>query len=171
MEGSHVMNNKTHRSSGLLLKSCTMFYLYLMIRYILLWVIGFCIDGMGFFQFFGIEMFSLWFGCGCLSYFLFCVCRQSMISAVIGSKGIRYNHDIVPISRDFIELFRVVDYGELQSIAGSILGYKTIVIYSNDRTNPVVKIRGVKASLAVHDVLMMMVRQERINNHVYVSGN
>lgn len=75
--------------------------------------------------------------------------QYAYISAMkyrISSEQILFRHGVLQRDCDYIELYRVVDYYEHQSLMQQLFGLKTISIYSGDRTNPRLDIIGVPKS-------------------------
>lgn len=68
---------------------------------------------------------------------------------IIGDEQIMHEHGIFSTERDYIELYRVVDYGEHRSFLQILLGLKTVSIYSGDRTSPKLDIIGVRKDIDV----------------------
>lgn len=68
---------------------------------------------------------------------------------VIGDEQIMHEHGVFTTQRDYIELYRVVDYSEHRSFIQILLGLKTVNIYSGDRTNPRLDIIGVRKDIDV----------------------
>lgn len=62
---------------------------------------------------------------------------------VITSEQLQYECGVFSCSRDFIELYRVIDYSEQRSFLQILLGIKTISIYSGDRTHPCLDLVGI----------------------------
>mgnify|MGYP000014154765 FL=1 len=62
---------------------------------------------------------------------------------VITSEQLKYECGVFSCSRDFIELYRVIDYSEQRSFLQMLLGIKTISIYSGDRTHPRLDLVGI----------------------------
>ena len=56
-------------------------------------------------------------------------------------------HGVMSLRRDYVEMYRIVDYDETRSVMERLFGIKTVTVYSGDRTAPELKIRGVKDSL------------------------
>ena len=56
---------------------------------------------------------------------------------------IMHEHGIFTTQRDYIELYRVVDYSEHRTFTQMILGLKTVSVFSGDRTSPRLDIIGV----------------------------
>ena len=59
-----------------------------------------------------------------------------------------YEHGVFTRSRDYIELYRIVDYDENRSFLQLLLGLKTIVVHSGDRTMPKLRIIGIREAEA-----------------------
>ena len=62
---------------------------------------------------------------------------------VITSEQLKYECGVFSCNRDFIELYRVVDYSEQRSFLQMLFGIKTISIYSGDRTHPRLDLIGI----------------------------
>ena len=82
---------------------------------------------------------------GLLFINLLCKCVYLLrISYIITEEQLQYEYGILSLQRDFIELYRVVDYSEQRSFLQMLFGLKTVSIYSGDKTCPRLDIIGVK---------------------------
>ena len=79
---------------------------------------------------------------------------------VITSEQLKYECGVFSCSRDFIELYRVVDYSEQRSFLQILLGIKTVSIYSGDRTHPRLDLVGIDNKL---DLISMIRERVEIN--------
>ena len=79
------------------------------------------------------------------------------ISYIITEEQLQYEYGILSLQRDFIELYRVVDYSEQRSFLQMLFGLKTVSIYSGDKTCPRLDIIGV---LGDSDLITMI--RERV---------
>ena len=74
---------------------------------------------------------------GLLFINLLCKCVYLLrISYIITEEQLQYEYGILSLQRDFIELYRVVDYSEQRSFLQMLFGLKTVSIYSGDKTCP-----------------------------------
>ena len=82
-----------------------------------------------------------------------------------------YEHGVFSRSRDFVELYRIVDYDERRSFLQMILGLKTIIIHSGDRTTPNLKIVGVRERTEIVNTLRERVafNRSRMNIHEFAN--
>ncbi len=64
--------------------------------------------------------------------------------------------------KNFIELYRVKDYSEYQSLFMRIFGIMSIVLYTSDKTNPVLKITGIPKSNIVEVIRNNVETQRKI---------
>lgn len=55
---------------------------------------------------------------------------------IITDEQFIYEHGVFRRTRDFMELYRIVDFREESSFSQQIFGLKTIQIYSGDRSTP-----------------------------------
>lgn len=65
----------------------------------------------------------------------------------VGDEQLMIQHGVMSLRRDYVEMYRIVDYDETRSVMERLFGIKTVTVYSGDRTAPELKIRGVKDSL------------------------
>ena len=72
-----------------------------------------------------------------------------------------YEHGVFSRSRDYIELYRVVDFDEKRSFLQLLLGLKTIVVHSGDRTMPKLRIIGIREKADVVECLRERVSYNR----------
>ena len=82
-----------------------------------------------------------------------------------------YEHGVFSRSRDFVELYRIVDSDERRSFLQMILGLKTIIIHSGDRTTPNLKIVGVRERTEIVNTLREWVafNRSRMNIHEFAN--
>ncbi len=82
-----------------------------------------------------------------------------------------YEHGVFTRSRDYIELYRIVDFDEKRSFLQLILGLKTIVVHSGDRTMPKLLIIGIREGTDVVDCLRERVsyNRKRMNIHEFAN--
>ena len=75
----------------------------------------------------------------------------------IESEQLVYEHGILQRKVDYVELYRVVDFKEHQSLMQQIAGLKTVTIFSGDRTSPRMDLMGM-----VYDEDIVSVIRERV---------
>ena len=80
-------------------------------------------------------------------------------------------HGILTRQTDYIELYRVVDYRETQTFLQRLLGVKTVVIISTDKSDPSMLIRGVPAKADLVTYTRTLVEQNKKENHIYEITN
>ena len=61
----------------------------------------------------------------------------------ITAEQLIYEHGIITRSSDYVELYRVVDFGERSNMLQQLCGLKTVSVHSGDRTTPRLDIIGV----------------------------
>lgn len=76
-------------------------------------------------------------------YLLYRYLYVTRMAYVITSEQLKYECGVFSCNRDFIELYRVIDYSEQRSFLQILLGIKTISIYSGDRTHPRLDLVGI----------------------------
>jgi uncharacterized membrane protein YdbT with pleckstrin-like domain len=73
--------------------------------------------------------------------------------------------------KDYIELYRVVDYKETQNIIEQIFRLKTVHIISGDRTTPVLQIFGIDCNLALIEEIRERVEIQKTKRGIYEITN
>ena len=84
-----------------------------------------------------------------------------------------YEHGVFTRNRDYVELYRVVDYDERRSFLQMILGLKTVIIHSGDRTTPKLDITGLRENADIIGALRERVayNRSRMNIHEFANYN
>ena len=82
-----------------------------------------------------------------------------------------YEHVVFSRSRDYIELYRVVDFDEKRNFLQLLLGLKTVVVHSGDRTMPKLRIIGIREDAQVVECLRERVsyNRKRMNIHEFAN--
>lgn len=95
---------------------------------------------------------------------------RKMVYTITGEQLV-YEHGVFTRSRDYIELYRVVDFDEKRSFLQLLLGLKTIVVHSGDRTMPKLKIIGIREKADVVSCLRERVsyNRKRMNIHEFAN--
>ena len=95
---------------------------------------------------------------------------KGMLYTVTGEQLV-YEHGVFTRSRDYIELYRIVDFDEKRSFLQLILGLKTIIVHSGDRTLPKLRIIGVREATDVVGCLRERVsyNRKRMNIHEFAN--
>lgn len=83
-----------------------------------------------------------------LYLFLHCQYITSM-KYHIGLELLMYSRGLFSVKRDYIEMYRIVDYEESRSFLQMLFGLKTVTIHACDRTTPNLKIIGIPKNLDV----------------------
>ena len=66
-----------------------------------------------------------------------------MMRFTITDEMIIYEHGVLWKQREYIELYRVIDFKEHISFFQNLTGLKTVTIYSGDRSTPILPIPGI----------------------------
>ena len=70
-----------------------------------------------------------------------------------------------------MELYRVNDYIERMSFLDTLLGLKTVIVYSSDRTNDTITLFGVDRKIDIIPLLRANVEQSKTRRNVYEIAN
>lgn len=90
---------------------------------------------------------------------------------IITEEQFIYEHGVFRRTRDFMELYRVVDFREESSFSQQIFGLKTIQIYSGDRSTPRLDMVGMDQRADLIPVIRERVGASRKRNGIYEITN
>lgn len=95
---------------------------------------------------------------------------RKMVYTITGEQLV-YEHGVFTRSRDYIELYRVVDFDEKRNFLQLLLGLKTVVVHSGDRTMPKLRIIGIREDAQVVECLRERVsyNRKRMNIHEFAN--
>lgn len=111
----------------------------------------------------GCLLLALYLGYGCLFLLRsrFTVTGEQLI----------YERGVLSRRSDFIELYRVVDFKEKRSFLQQLVGLKTVVVYSGDRTHPHLTIPGVNYRVPLVAIIRERVEYNKQRKGVYEITN
>lgn len=104
-------------------------------------------------------------------YLFFKVVYMARIEYVLTAEQLIVMHGVLSHSMDYIELYRVVDYQQHQSLPQQLFGLKTVTIYSGDRNNPRLDMIGVKVKLDIISEIRKRVEFNKKRKGVYEITN
>ena len=128
----------------------------------------------------GISMlnFDYYIRAGALALFvgLFCLLLINWFvmlsySWTITKEQIVYKRGLLQKKTDFIELYRVIDFSESQSLLQQIFQTKTIIIASGDKSHPQLKIFGVRFSNNLIRIIRERVEVNKRDKRIYEFTN
>ncbi len=90
---------------------------------------------------------------------------------VITSEQLKYEYGIFSCQRDFVELYRVVDYSEQRSFLQILFGIKTISIYSGDRTHPRLDLIGIDNKVDLISIIRERVETNKKRHNIHEFTN
>lgn len=93
------------------------------------------------------------------------------VSWEITRTQIKITHGVLRRATNYVELYRVVDYAEEQTFIQQMMGLKDVYILSSDRTEPALRIFGIPNHLDIISEIKPLVKQARIDNHIYEIAN
>ena len=82
-----------------------------------------------------------------------------------------YEHGVFTRNRDFVELYRIVDYDERGNFLQQLMGLKTISIYSGDKSTPKLDIIKKKEKSDLVNVLRERVSYNRSRMNIHEFAN
>lgn len=133
-----------------------------------------CVLSLPFASYQGIRLLSICSSIGTLILAIILSWRYVSITAVVWIvnddticriKGVFVRHT------DYIELYRVVDYSEFQSLPQKLLSVKTITIISTDKTDCVMDIYGVPAPMPLVSTIRNRVEKCKQEKRIYEITN
>lgn len=89
----------------------------------------------------------------------------------IDSEQLTTTHGVFQRSTGYIELYRIVDFQEHQSLLQQIFGLKTVTILSMDRSTPRLELIGLPKHLNIVDILRERVEFNKRNKGIYEITN
>lgn len=90
---------------------------------------------------------------------------------IITEEQFIYEHGVFRRTRDFMELYRVVDFREESRFSQQVFGLKTIQIYSGDRSTPRLDMVGMDQRADLIPVIRERVGASRKRNGIYEITN
>lgn len=109
---------------------------------------------------------------GCLMYSFYKFIDMLIFTKwVITEEQIKIYRGILFRSINYIELYRVYDYQQKQSLIQTLIGNVTIYIYSGDKSNPTLKIYGVPEKMNVIQDIRNKVELQKERKGIYEFTN
>lgn len=104
-------------------------------------------------------------------YLVMKFCYLKSMRYEISLQQLIFVHGVFTVTKDFVELYRVVDYGEDSNFIQSLFGLKTVSIYSGDRTTPRLDIIGVRKGVELQTFIRERVEFNKQNRLIYEITN
>ena len=89
----------------------------------------------------------------------------------IGTEQLMFQRGLFSMKRDYIEMYRIVDFEERSNFLEMLFGLKTVTVYANDRTTPYLQILGVPIKMNIIDAIRERVAVSRKKNGIYEIAN
>ena len=105
-----------------------------------------------------------------LYLFLHCQYITSM-KYHVGLEQLMYQRGLFSLKRDYIEMYRIVDYEESRNFMEIVFGLKTVTIYACDRTTPFLRIIGVPMDMELIETIRERVELCKKKRGVYEITN
>lgn len=104
-------------------------------------------------------------------YMLFSYLYLRNLTYKIDGERLMIQRGVFSIDRDFIELYRVVDYEERSTFLQRVFGIKNVSIYSGDRTMPKLEMVGITSDLDIIYIIRKQVEKCKKERGVYEITN
>lgn len=98
-------------------------------------------------------------------------CYFKSIRYEISLQQLIFEHGVFTVTKDYVELYRVIGYEERRIGLQRLFGLKTVSIYSGDRTTPRLDIIGVKKDVDLQNFIRERVELIKLNKGVYEITN
>lgn len=95
----------------------------------------------------------------------------STIEWIITEEQLVYTRGIFTRKKDYIELYRVFDFNEVQSFIQRLASVKTVVVASTDSTHPTLRMVGVRNNIEVSDIIRERVEIVKKDKKIYEVTN
>lgn len=96
---------------------------------------------------------------------------RSTVRWIITDEQIVFIRGIFTREKDYIELYRVNDFNEVQSFVQRIFGLKSIYICSSDKSHPLLRMSGIGSNIEVLDVVRKRVELNKKEKKIYEMAN
>lgn len=93
------------------------------------------------------------------------------MSYTFTAEQIIYEHGVFRRTRDYCELYRVIDFREESSFLQQILGLKTVTVYSGDRSTPRLDLVGINRADNIIPIIRERVTVNRRRHGIYEITN
>ena len=106
--------------------------------------------------------------------FLVCLTRYVMLVShkwIIGDETLCTIKGVFARHTDYIELYRIVDYKESQTLLQRLMGIKTVTVFSTDRSDAIMDMRGVSADEDVIGYMRDKVENCKTDKRIYEITN
>ncbi len=104
-------------------------------------------------------------------HLLYQLLYMKMTRFSITDEVIVYEHGVFCRSREYIELYRVVDFRESVSLMQQLTGLKTVTVYSGDRTTPKLVMPGMGVELSIVSSIRQRVEYNKRRKGIYEITN
>ena len=106
--------------------------------------------------------------------FLVCLTRYVMLVSrkwIIGDETLCSIRGVLARHTDYIELYRIVDYKESQTLLQRLMGIKTVTVFTTDRSDVIMDMRGVPSDEDVIGYMREKVENCKIDKRIYEITN
>ena len=104
-------------------------------------------------------------------HLIYMLVYQTMMKFTVTGEMIIYEYGVFCRKREYIELYRVVDFREDISFLQNIFELKTVTVLSGDRTTPTLKIPGISLSYPLVPELRKRVEFNKLRKGIYEITN
>lgn len=112
-----------------------------------------------------------WIGVVLLTYLSYTLLYLLRIKYIITDQQIIYIHGVVGQAKDYMELYRVIDYREHSSLQQQLAGIKTITLYSGDHSLPKFKMFGIPKRSIITEEIRKRVEYNKQRKGIYEFTN
>ena len=104
-------------------------------------------------------------------YLAFELLRIRHTTWIISDSQLIYKRGVFAIKTDYMELYRINDYKEEQSLPQRLIGLKKVVVFTTDCTMPVLNLFGIDKEVDIISYLRENVEQSKKGRRIYEIAN
>ena len=96
---------------------------------------------------------------------------EAMPLCGMGGEQLVSEHGLLLRKVDYMELYRIVDFQEHQSLLQQLCGLKTVIIFSMDRNTPRLELRGIRRNDDIVPLIRERVEYNKRKKGIYEITN
>ena len=112
-----------------------------------------------------------WFSLAMTLCLVYRLCYLKTMRYTVTVEQIIYEHGVFHRSRDYMELYRVIDFKEDSTLVQQLFGLKTVRIFSGDHSTPRLDMTGITSGDNIIPVIRERVTSNRRKHGIYEITN
>lgn len=95
----------------------------------------------------------------------------TMTRITVTDEVLVYEHGVLMRQREYVELYRIIDFKEHICFFQNLAGIKTVTIYSGDRSTPILPMRGIALDYPLVGIIRQRVEYNKRKKGIYEITN